>query len=81
MANVTARPLNSADDIRHEMVAQLTSSVRWIESVEYMAAQGVTRFVEIGPKEVLTGLVRRIDKNVGALACGTAQAVQTLTSS
>jgi [acyl-carrier-protein] S-malonyltransferase len=81
VANVTARPLNSADDIRHEMVAQLTSSVRWIESVEYMAAQGVTRFIEIGPKEVLTGLVRRIDKNVSALACGTAEGVQALTSS
>jgi [acyl-carrier-protein] S-malonyltransferase len=80
VANVTARPLSGADDIRHEMVAQLTSPVRWIESVEYMAAQGVTRFVEIGPKDVLAGLVRRIDKNVGALACGTTQAVQALTS-
>jgi len=81
VANVTARPLAGADDIRHEMVAQLTSSVRWIESVEYMAAQGITRFVEIGPKEVLTGLVRRIDKNVSALACGTAAGVQALASS
>jgi [acyl-carrier-protein] S-malonyltransferase len=81
VANVTARPLNSADDIRHEMVAQLTSPVRWIESVEYMAAHEATRFIEIGPKEVLTGLVRRIDKNVSALACGTAAGVQALASS
>ncbi len=80
VANVTARPLSCVDDIRAELVAQLTSPVRWIESVEYMAAQGITRFVEIGPKDVLTGLVRRIDKNVGALACGTAQAVQALAS-
>jgi [acyl-carrier-protein] S-malonyltransferase len=81
VANVTARPLTSADDIRNEMVAQLTCSVRWIESVETMAAQGVTHFIEIGPKEVLTGLVRRIDKNVSALTCGTAAGVQTLISS
>jgi [acyl-carrier-protein] S-malonyltransferase len=63
------------------MVEQLTSSVRWIESVETMAAHGVTRFIEIGPKEVLTGLVRRIDKNVSALTCGTAAGVQALTAS
>jgi [acyl-carrier-protein] S-malonyltransferase len=81
VANVTARPLTSADDIRQEMVAQLTSSVRWIESVETMAARGVTRFIEIGPKDVLTGLVRRIDENVSALTCGTAAGVQTLTAS
>jgi [acyl-carrier-protein] S-malonyltransferase len=81
VANVTARPLASVDDIRDELVAQLTSSVRWIESVEYMAAHGVTRFIEIGPKDVLTGLVRRIDEKVSALACGTAQAVQALASS
>ena len=80
MANITARPLNSVDDIRREMIAQLTSSVRWTESVEYMAAQGVTRFVEIGPKEVLTGLARRINKSVQAVACGTVEGVRTLTS-
>jgi [acyl-carrier-protein] S-malonyltransferase len=55
--------------------------VRWIESVETMAARGVTRFIEIGPKDVLTGLVRRIDENVSALTCGTAAGVQTLTAS
>ena len=76
VANITARSMNTVDDIRHEMVAQLTSSVRWIESVEYMVAQGVTDFVEIGPKEVLTGLVRRINKSVTAVACGTVDGVE-----
>ncbi len=76
VANITARPMSTVDDIRHEMVAQLTSPVRWIESVEYMVAQGVTDFVEIGPKEVLTGLVRRINKSVTAIACGTVDGVE-----
>jgi len=78
VANITARPLNTLDDIHQEMIAQLTSSVRWVESVEYMVVQGVTNFVEIGPKDVLTGLVKRIDKEVNAVACGTVEGVRAL---
>ena len=78
VANVTAHPLNTVDDIRQEMLAQLTSSVRWVESVEYLVGQGVTQFIEIGPKEVLSGLVRRIDKSVKTVTCGTADEVQAL---
>jgi [acyl-carrier-protein] S-malonyltransferase len=80
VANITARPLDTVDDIRQEMVAQLTSSVRWVDSVEYMVAEGATSFVEIGPKEVLSGLVRRISKEVTTFACGTADGVRTLAS-
>jgi len=78
VANITARPLNTVGDIHQEMVGQLISSVRWVESVEYMVAQGVMSFVEIGPKEVLMGLVRRINKDVKAVACGTVEGVQAL---
>jgi [acyl-carrier-protein] S-malonyltransferase len=78
VANVTARPLASVEEVRGEMVNQLTSSVRWVESVEYMAADGVVECIEIGPKEVLTGLIPRISKEVKAVACGTAGAVQAL---
>lgn len=81
VANITACPLNTVDDIRHEMMAQLTSSVRWVESIEYMIAQGVTNFVEIGPKDVLTGLIRRINKSIKAVACGTVDGVQALITS
>lgn len=80
VANTTARPLSTVDDIRQEMVAQLTMSVHWVESVTYMVAQGVTDFVEIGPKDVLTKLTRRIDKkSVKAMTCGTVDNVQVLT--
>jgi [acyl-carrier-protein] S-malonyltransferase len=80
VANISARPLDTVDDIHQEMVAQLTSSVRWVDSVEHMVAQGVTNFVEIGPKDVLTGLVRRINGEVTTFACGTVDGVQALVS-
>lgn len=67
VANVTAAPITTVAEIREELVEQLTSTVRWVESVQYMIAQGVTTFVEIGPKNVLTGLIRRIDKGVGTV--------------
>jgi [acyl-carrier-protein] S-malonyltransferase len=78
VANITARPMKTVDDIHREALAQLTSSVRWVESVEHMVDQGVTDFVEIGSKEVLSGLVRRINKGVKTVACGTVDGVQTL---
>jgi [acyl-carrier-protein] S-malonyltransferase len=64
VANVTAAPITTVAEIREELVEQLTSTVRWVESVQYMIVQGVTTFVEIGPKNVLTGLIKRIDKDV-----------------
>ena len=64
VANVSASPITRADDIRAELKAQLTSSVRWTDSMRYVIAQGVARVVEVGPKNVLTGLLRRIDRQV-----------------
>ena len=64
LANTTAQPISAPDAIGAELVAQLTSPVRWTESVEYMIAQGVSTFVEIGPKDVLGGLMRRISRQV-----------------
>ena len=62
VANVTARPINTSNDIRAEMKAQLTSPVRWTDSVRYLGAQGIDAYVEVGPGDVLLGLVKRIDK-------------------
>ena len=64
VANATAGPLTDPDDIRDGLGRQLTSPVHWSESMHWMIAQGVTRFVEVGPREVLTGLLRRIDRTV-----------------
>lgn len=60
ISNVTAEPLTQADAIRRELIAQVTSPVRWIASVRRMTADGVDTFVEIGPGSVLTGLIKRI---------------------
>ncbi|MFB0535193.1 MAG: ACP S-malonyltransferase [Anaerolineae bacterium] len=77
VANVSAVPLESIEAIQEEMVQQLTSPVRWVESVRYMIGQGVTEFVEIGPKDVLTKLMRRIDKSVQAMSVGDVTAVES----
>ncbi len=74
VANATASPLTALDEIRDALNRQLTSPVRWTESVQWMIAQGVTRFVEVGPKEVLTGLMKRIDRKVERLSTGKALA-------
>ncbi len=76
ISNVTARPLASVEEIAAELVAQLTSSVQWAKSVEFMVAQGVTRFVELGPKDVLAGLIRRINKDVHAVSVGDVASVK-----
>lgn len=60
IGNTTAAPLTSADAIRAELVAQLTGSVRWTASMQHAVDAGVETFVEIGPGEVLAGLMKRI---------------------
>lgn len=71
IANVTAREASAPDDIRDLLVKQVTGRVRWTESVSHMVDQGCGTFVEIGAGKVLTGLVKRINReatgvNVGA---------------
>ena len=60
LANATATPLTTGDACRAELVDHLTTGVDWIAAVEAMSAAGVTRFAEVGPGRVLTGLIRRI---------------------
>ena len=63
-ANVTARPMHFADEIRNLLIRQIISPVRWKESVVSMITDGAASFVEIGPGKVLQGLVKRINSNV-----------------
>jgi [acyl-carrier-protein] S-malonyltransferase len=60
IGNLSARPLSDVEQIRGELVGQLTGSVRWTDSIRYMIEGGTDHFVEIGPGAVLTGLVKRI---------------------
>ncbi len=64
IANVTARPHAEPPDIRTRLTEQVVSSVRWEESIRHLIEQGFTRFIELGPGGVLSGFVKRIDKNV-----------------
>jgi [acyl-carrier-protein] S-malonyltransferase len=77
VGNVYARPLD-LEDVRDELEAQLTSPVRWTESIQYLAQQGVTTCIEVGPKDVLAGLVRRIDSTLTAMSVGDPTGVQVL---
>lgn len=63
-ANVTGRPMQKADEIRELLFRQLTSPVRWEESVVNMIADGASSFTELGPGKVLQGLVKRINGTV-----------------
>jgi [acyl-carrier-protein] S-malonyltransferase len=70
VANVTAQPVSSVDDIRRLLVEQVTGTVRWRESISFMADQGVELVYEIGAGKVLTGMVRRIDERLSGKAIG-----------
>ena len=71
VANVVAEAVNDPTVIRALLVDQVTGSVRWRESVEFMAAQGVTEIWEIGAGKALSGMVRRIDRSLATRAIGT----------
>ncbi len=77
IGNVYARPIEVID-IRDELEAQLTSPVRWTESIQYLAQQGITACYEIGPKDVLAGLVRRIDNALTAMSVGDPKSLELL---
>ena len=67
IANVTAQPHGTPGSIVDTVVAQVTGSVRWEESVRCLLAQGFTRFIELGPGTALTGFMKRIDKTAQVL--------------
>ncbi|MBN1438646.1 MAG: ACP S-malonyltransferase [Anaerolineales bacterium] len=78
IGNVGAAPLRTASALREDLNAQLTSPVRWTESVRAMRALGADTFVELGSKDVLTGLLKRIDPNARGLAAGTPEQIRAV---
>ena len=64
ISNVTAKETKSSKEIKSLLISQIEKKVRWLECVEYMIDNGVKNFVEIGPGKVLSGLIKRINKNV-----------------
>jgi [acyl-carrier-protein] S-malonyltransferase len=75
VANATAEPVTSAEELRELLARQLTGRVRWTESVRRMAALGVDTFIEVGPGTVLGGLIRRTVDGAQVLSAGNAEGV------
>jgi [acyl-carrier-protein] S-malonyltransferase len=77
VSNVTARPTSSGEEARDLLVSQLTSPVRWTESIACMVAEGVESFVELGPGKVLAGLNRRNAKGLPTASVGTPESIES----
>jgi len=70
VGNINATPLTTASSIREELEHQIANSVQWTRTIEYMTAAGVNVFIEIGPGQALTGMIKRIAKGVTTFTIG-----------
>ncbi len=80
ITNVLATPITSPDEIRQRLVEQVTGTVRWRESVVYMAQNGVDTLYEVGAGKVLSGLARRIERSLDTNAIGTPADIESFSS-
>jgi [acyl-carrier-protein] S-malonyltransferase len=81
IANVLATPITSPDDIRQRLVEQVTGTVRWRESIAYMAANGVDTLYEVGAGRVLSGLARRIERSLKSPSLGNPEEIEEFANS
>lgn len=75
IGNTSAVPIHSVDDLRAELLTQLTGGVRWTASMQRALADGVTDFVEIGPGDALVGMMKRIDRSANRHSVGTVEGI------
>jgi [acyl-carrier-protein] S-malonyltransferase len=78
VANSTAKPVTTADEVRDELLEQLCHCVQWQPSVEYMVGVGVSTFIEVGPGQVLTGLIKRISNEVQVLNISDPESIKAI---
>ncbi|PAQ15849.1 [acyl-carrier-protein] S-malonyltransferase [Bacillaceae bacterium SAOS 7] len=78
MANVDAKVVQQADEIKQKLLQQLYSPVLWEDSVEALIAEGVDTFIEIGPGKVLSGLIKKINRQVRTFAVQDEESIQTV---
>ena len=78
ISNVTGKEISDSNELKDLLVKQIESRVRWRESVSLMIRKGVTQFIEIGPGKVLSGLVKRIDRNVKVSAINTEEDIKLI---
>ena len=78
IGNTAALPLSTAEAVKAELLTQLCNCIQWQRSIEYMINHGVSTFIEIGPGKVLTGLIKRINREVKTVNMGDLQAIRGL---
>ena len=78
MANCTGEALTTADQVKQELVTQISACVQWQKSVDYMIGSGVSRFIEIGPGRALASMVKRIDRSVDTTSVGDVDSIMAL---
>ena len=78
VSNVTGKEISNSDELKSLLVKQIECRVRWRESVSLMINKGVTQFIEIGPGKVLSGLIKRIDRNVKVSAINTEEDIKLI---
>ena len=78
ISNVTGKEISNSNELKDLLVKQIESRVRWRESVLLMIKKGITQFIEIGPGKVLSGLVKRIDRNVKVSAINTEEDIKLI---
>jgi len=71
--NVVAKAVTNPDEIKENLIAQLTAPVKWTQCVQAMIADGGKEFIEVGPGKVLQGLMRKIDRSVAASGAALAE--------
>ena len=80
VANLSGEPLTTAEEVRRELIEGLCHCVQWRDSVQFMVQSGVSQFVEFGPSRVLSGLIKRIDRGVGAASLSDAASIEKLSA-
>ena len=78
ISNVTGKEIHNTKELKDLLIKQIESRVRWRESVSFMINNGINQFIEIGPGKVLSGLVKRIDKNVKVSAINTEEDIRLI---
>jgi [acyl-carrier-protein] S-malonyltransferase len=79
VSNTTAQPLTTAEEVREELQCQLCHCIQWQGSVEYMVDSGVSTFIELGPSKVLSGLIKRTNREVLVLNISDPASINTFT--
>jgi [acyl-carrier-protein] S-malonyltransferase len=78
ISNITGKEISNSNELKDLLVKQIESRVRWRESILLMIEKGITQFIEIGPGKVLSGLVKRIDRNVKVSAINTEEDIKLI---